>query len=155
MTDVKKLKVVLIKAGCQKIGGKCDSRRLLKSLNVRVYEFNYPLPELSLHIEIWEPLFPKKFTYHQQKIFYKDANLAIVIGEIRVFNGNCAPILKEKIDEAGFYLGYENVASLVDASTGAKNILDVPVDLIGCTVEGSVEILVQIQQMILEKFLTD
>ncbi len=122
MTDIKKLKVVLIKSVCQKIGGKCDDRRLIKSLSVRVHSSTLTILELGIDepllIEIWEPLKLKKKSFNQEKIFYKDAVLAVVGAGKNFGNHGICRNLTNKTDEAAFQLGESNVIVLSDVSMG-------------------------------------
>nr|QBK85533.1 MAG: hypothetical protein LCMAC101_01200 [Marseillevirus LCMAC101] len=159
MADVKKLKVVLIKSGCQRIGGGSD-KRLIKSLSVRVHtttrifrETNQDI-SISICIEIWEPLIPKKWTYQQKKIFYKDAYLAVIVGASKDF-GNYGIVrdLRNNTDEASFQLGKDNVVILGDPSMGGGRKGAWSEGMIGHTGENGREVLEQIQDIALEKYL--
>ena len=158
MTDVKKLKVVLIKSGCQKIGGKSDSKRLIKSLSVRVHSSTLTFPELGINepllIEIWEPLGSRKWSYNQEKIFYKDAVLAVAVGAGKDFgNQGICRNLRDKTDEAAFQLGRDNVAILSDVSMGdIKTRGNYRFNATGQAGEDGREILEHIQDLALGKY---
>ena len=99
MADVKNLKVVLVKTPGERIGGKSDDRRLIKSLNVRVHKFEHSLPGGKVCIEIWEPLTLKNYTDRQQEIFYKNAYLAICIAGKSSLSGSPKSYI-DKINDA-------------------------------------------------------
>ena len=130
MADIKKLKVVLVKTPGEKIGGKSDNRRLIKSLNVRVHTFEYSTSSGKVYVEIWEPLSSKNYTDRQQEIFYKNAQIAICIAGKTSLNG-CPTSFINKVKEAQFYLGDKNVLAMSDASVGIKHREGVDMHLTG------------------------
>ncbi len=161
MADIKKLKVVLIKSKCQRIGGESVSKRLIKSLGVRVHnsgvivdQQNTP-EKILIHVEIWEPLIPKKWSYNQKKIFYKDALLAVVVGSAKSFgNRGIVQNLNNNTNDALFHLGNNNVIVLGDSSMGGGRKGDYE-GIDGHLGENGREVLEQIIDIAIEKYFQD
>ncbi len=161
MADIKTLKVVLIKSKCQRVGGESVSKRLIKSLGVRVYNTvavydQQNIPEkILIHVEIWEPLIPKKWSYYQKKIFYKDALLAVVIGSAKVFgNRGIVENLNNNTDDAMFHLGKNNVIVLGDSSMGGGVKRDYD-GIDGHVGENGQNVLEQITDIAIKKYFDD